>query len=116
MKQLMVFLGFCSAVLGYTIVVNDPLNSLISFILAGAIPGTDIMLGYWPTLIFSAILLLGIRQYVRHIRLRSMEITAKQIRRETMQKTFKESNDSETLNKRRSIIAAKPRSSESNSY
>src|SRR5688572_11111186 len=105
MKQIMIFVGICVTVASYTLLVDDPLNSLFSFILAGSIPGTEIVLGFWPTLISATLLLLLVRNYLRYLKISSMEITAKQIRQEKLRTNFKESNSTISA-KERSVIAA----------
>ncbi len=75
------FVGILSivTVVFYCTQINDPLNSLASFLIAGVVPGTNIMLGLWPTI---GLAFLGgwiLRRFIRNIRYHALEHTAQQI-------------------------------------
>lgn len=86
--------------------VDDPLNSFVSFLIAGAIPGTNIMLGLWPSLVVAFIMLLLAKRFFAHIRFTMLENTSKQIVNEKLQTEFQESNDVAFDKTKRSVIAA----------
>lgn len=90
----------------YIFSVNDPLNAAISFLLAGIIPGTDIMLGLWPTFGLGFLLLLILRRSIIHVRLQMLEKTAKEIKHEAASKEFSEKSAHAFDPSLRSVVAA----------
>ena len=86
--------------------IDDPLNSLVSFLIAGSVPGTDIVLGLWPSLAVAFGILILTKRFVRHIRYKILEDTARQITSEKLESEFKASNDVTFDKTKRSVIAA----------
>lgn len=106
MKRILFSISCVISVVLYSRYIDDPLNSLVSFMIAGNIPGTNIILGLWPSLGLALLALFAIRQFVRHIRFKMLENTARQITDEKLQADFKQSNDVAFDKSRRSAVAA----------
>lgn len=96
-------------IISYTYFIDDPINSLVSLLIAGSIPNTNIALGLWPSLVLAGILLLLTRQIVKHIKFKILEQTAHQIKEERLKKSFEEKNDAALDKSKRSVIAAIPK-------
>ena len=85
----MLWIGAVLLVVGFAMWSKDPLNDVVSFIMSGSIPKTNIELNFWQTLG-----LVGARK--------AADITAEEAKRD-----FKERSDPESIaTKKRSVIAA----------
>ena len=90
----------------YVVLIDDPLNSTVSFLIAGTVPGTSITLGLWPSLVFALACLYLLTKLLGRVQYRLLEGKAKQITHEVAAREFKESHDSETPIKNSAVIAA----------
>lgn len=106
MKKLLMSGLVLGAIGLYVTTVNDPLNSLVSFIIAGVVPGTNIMLGMWPTIGVGLLALWLLVKVVRYVRLQMLEITAKEIKAEEEKQVFEAANQGEPAVRNHSVIAA----------
>lgn len=106
MRGKLLILGIFSVAAAFVIFVNDPLNSAVSFLIAGIVPGTNIVLGLWPTIGLAVVSLLIIRRALTHVRLKFLENTAKTITTEKLTAQFKDASTHEFDTKNRSVIAA----------
>lgn len=93
------------SVLGIAL-VDDPLNALVSFVIAGVIPGTNVMLGLWPTIGLGILLSWSLLGWLKHIRLQALEHTARQIRLEAKPHAAIETSESPFDRSKRSVVAA----------
>lgn len=100
-----------TATVGFMVLSNDPLNDTVNFIIAGSIPGTNLSIGFWSTLLLAAILLWCVHLGFKKAKLQMLEHTATQIKAEQAKAEFEDSNKTQFNRKNRSVIAA--RSSES---
>lgn len=103
--RLLFGLGICS-IGAYVVFIDDPLNSTVSFLIAGTVPGTDITLGLWPSLVVALAFLYLFAKLVGRVQYRFLEGKAQQITHENIAREFKETHDSETVVKNKSVIAA----------
>ena len=106
MRGKLLFLGIFSVAAAFVLFVNDPLNSAVSFLIAGMVPGTTIVLGLWPTIGLAIISLLLIRRALKHVGLKFLENTAQTITTEKLTADFKDASTHEFDIKNRSVIAA----------
>lgn len=85
--------------------VNDPLNTFASFLIAGVVPGTNIMLGLWPTIGVGVMASWLLLRWIKRIRLQALEHTARQI---TAEKEVTQQVEEKLVldPSRRSVIAA----------
>lgn len=104
-EKLLFGLGVCAAA-AYVVAVDDPLNSTVSFLIAGTVPGTAITLGLWPSLLVALIALYLLARFVRNVQFRLLEGKAKQISHEQAAEAFKHAHDSEAHSKNTAVIAA----------
>jgi hypothetical protein len=102
----MVWLSVILGIIGFATLSNDPLNDTANFIIAGSVPGTDISIGLWSTLLLAFMLLWVVNLGFKKARLQMLEHTATQIKNEEEKIQFKESNSGESINSGRSVIAA----------
>ncbi len=107
MRGKLLFLSFVGLVILYTKVIPSPLNSAVAFVVGGIIPGTTIMLGFWPMIIIGIILIYLLIKFVAHIKLKFLENTAKTITAERLVSEFKDVNSSGVETKNNSVIAAR---------
>lgn len=105
MKKLFVFLMMFVAGVLYWTKIPQPLNALVSFIIGGDVPGTTIVLGFWPTVGFGVFCLYLLKRFVTHIRLQSLEYTSNQIRSEQEKRDFEKANQHDFDKRSRSVIA-----------
>lgn len=110
MKKLL-WASIVVAIVSFVVWSSDPLNDSVNFIIAGSIPGTDLSIGLWSTLLLAVFLLWLVHLGFKKARLQMLEHTAKQIKSEEAKAEFKEAHDGEFDRSKRSVIAA--RSSES---
>ncbi len=103
-KLVVIFLIFIAGFL-YWAKVPDPLNAFFSFIIGGDVPGTSIVLGFWPTIGLGLLGLLILKKFTAHIRLQSLEYTSKEIKNEIQKEEFKNAHQHEFDKQRRSVIA-----------
>lgn len=103
-KLLVVILLFIASML-YWLKVPEPLNAFVSFIIGGDVPGTSIVLGFWPTVGFGVFCLYLLKRFVTHIRLQSLEYTSNQIRSEQEKRDFEKANQHDFDKRSRSVIA-----------
>lgn len=106
MKGKLLLLVSVLAIVAYSQLLTSPLNSAVAFVVAGVIPGTNIMLGIWPMLGLAILLIFAVLRYVSHIKLKLLENTAKTITSEKLANEFKETNSSGIETKNTSVIAA----------
>ncbi|MCA9308797.1 hypothetical protein KC973_00310 [Candidatus Saccharibacteria bacterium] len=90
----------------YVVLIDDPLNSTVSFLIAGTVPGTAITLGLWPSLVLTLACLYLLTKLLGRVQYRLLEGKARQITHETAAREFEESHNSEASAKNRSVIAA----------
>lgn len=90
----------------YVVFIDDPLNSTVSFLIAGTVPGTAITLGLWPSLVLAVLCLYLLAKLVGRVQYRLLEGKAQQITHENAAREFKESHSTEPVSKNRSVIAA----------
>jgi hypothetical protein len=86
--------------------VNDPLNAFASFIIAGAVPGTNIMLGMWPTIGIGLVAFWFLLRWIKQLRLQALEHTARQITAERQTAQQNEGGGLVLDPNRQSVIAA----------
>ena len=91
---------------GFIVLSNDPLNDTVNFLIAGSIPGTNIALGFWPTIGLVAIMIFGIKIYLNHLNDEYIEHTAKLITEEKRQEDFKNTYGSHDPKLRNSILGS----------
>lgn len=87
---------------------TDPLDQTMNFIIGGAIPGTKIVLGFWPTLMIITGLIAFIIRAFKNAHLTMMEEVTKQSKTETAKAEFKQQHSGEGVfdRRNRSVIAA----------
>lgn len=107
MKGKLLFLVLLLSAIAYSQLLPSPLNSAVAFVVAGEIPGTNIVLGIWPMLGLSVLLILASLRFISHIRLKFLESKAKSITSERLASEFKESNSSGIETKNTAVIAAR---------
>lgn len=107
MKKLLFSMSIFFAITAYIGFVDDPLNSLISFLIAGSIPNTEIALGLWPSLGAAVIILVLTGRFARHIRYKILEHTAAQITEEKLKANFENKSGATFDKAKRSVIAAR---------
>lgn len=107
MKKKLLGIFILVAIILYVTQIHDPLNSFVSFIIAGVVPGTNIMLGLWPTLGVGMIALWLLSKIIKYVRLQMLEHTANQIKAERLKAEFKENSQHEFEGKNRAVIAAR---------
>ncbi len=105
MKKRIIILGTICATLAFFTFASDPLQILLNFIIGGVVPGVDITLGFLPSLIVIASLLIIARAWIRGIRADMIKraTTLNKIDHET--KEFNQQHATDTK-KDRSAIAA----------
>lgn len=106
MKKMLLSVFILVHIGAYIRYIDDPLNSLVSFLIAGTVPGTDIVLGLWPSLAVAFCILVLAKRFTQHIRYKILEDTARQITSEKLETEFKASNDTAFDKTKRSVIAA----------
>lgn len=105
MRGRLFVISFVVVVTLYTRVIPDPLNATAAFIIAGIIPGTHIMLGVWPMVLFTLFIIYLIGKFVVHIKLKFLENTAQTITQERIKKEFEDSHKTESAKDNRVIAA-----------
>lgn len=100
---------FAMAIMGFVVWSHDPIDDTANFIVGGSVPGTKIVLGFWPTIGFIGILFWILKRAITSIRLQLLEHTAKQISAEKMNQDFKEKNTAVLEPSQRAVIAAPTR-------
>jgi hypothetical protein len=87
---------------------SDPLNQAANFLIGGSVPGTKIVLGFWPTLGVAATIVLLIKRSLKNARLKMMEEVTRQTKEAKVKAEFKEQHSSEPTfdRSKRSVIAA----------
>lgn len=101
-----IWAGFLLAIISFVVWSKDPLNDIVNFIIAGSIPGTNLAIGLWSSLLIALVILLVIWRGIRRTRFQLLASTAEQIKAETIQTEFAEKNSSQFDKKHRSVIAA----------
>jgi hypothetical protein len=94
-----------SLIIGFMLLSNDPLNDIVNFLIAGSIPGTNLALGFWPTIGIAALLLFGVKKYFNHLNDELLQQTAKQITEETAKSEFKETYGTKDSASKKAIFA-----------
>lgn len=107
MKKKLLGIVILVALVLYVTRIDDPLNSLVSFVIAGVVPGTNIMLGLWPTLGVGMAALWLVSKLVKYVRLQMLEHTANQITAEKLKAQFEENSQHEFEYKNKAVIAAR---------
>lgn len=105
MRGKLFLLGLIGLGVVYLRTLSDPLNALTSFIIGGSVPGTQIVLGWWPMIIFAIICLFTIYRGIKRLRFLALEQTARTIVAEKRAQEFKNQN-SGVSSKNKSVIAA----------
>ena len=105
MRGKLFFIGIIGLTVVYVRTLSDPLNTLSSFIIGGAIPGTQIILGWWPMIILAIICLFAMSRAIKRLRFLALEQTARTIVAEKRAQEFKNQN-SGVSSKNKSVIAA----------
>lgn len=106
MKKVVWFLAI-TLVVGFIILSNNPVDEIMNFIIGGSIPGTKIVLGFWPSLGLIALLLWLVRRAASRMRLQMMKRTTEEIKIENAKIDFQNTNNPEQKHKNRSVIAAR---------
>lgn len=105
MRRRLLLFGFLVVVILYTSLIPDPLNATAAFLIAGVVPGTNLMLGVWPMILLSMLLIRLIVKYLAHIKLKFLENTAHTITQEKIKKEFEASHKTESKKDHRVIAA-----------
>lgn len=98
------------AIVGFVVWSHDPIDDTVNFIIGGSIPGTNLALGFWQTVLCIALLLWVIKRMIAKVRLQLLEQTASQIKAEKMKEEFTERHTVTFDPKQRSVIAAPTKS------
>ena len=107
MRGKLIFTSCVVLITLYTRLIPDPLNATATFLIAGIIPSTHIMLGVWPMVLFTLLMIYLIVKYIAHIRLKFLENTATTITKERIKKEFEASHKTESIKDNRVIAAPK---------
>lgn len=105
MRGKLFLLGLMGLIGLYLSNLSDPINALTSFIIGGTIPGTGIVLGWWPMVTLAFFCLILIYRAVRKLQLKALEQTSLMIVAEKRAEKFKHQN-SGVSSKNKSVIAA----------
>lgn len=102
---------FIMAIVGYVVWSHDPIDDTMNFIIGGIVPGTDIVLGFWHTVLMICLFGWAIKRTITAIRLQLLEHTAQQITKEKMKEEFSAQHAVTFDKNQRSVIAAPTNSS-----
>ena len=96
------------AVISFVVWSKNPLDETVNFIIGGSVPGTKIVLGFWPTVGLIIAILWLIHRGIKNARLKMMEDVTKKDKAAKAKAEFKEQNSSEHTfdHSKRSVIAA----------
>lgn len=106
MRSKLIFIGVIVFLALYIRFLSDPLNATAAFLIAGIIPGTKIMLGVWPMVVFTLIIIYFLAKYIAHIKLKFLENTSQTIKKESAKKQFEDAHKTDFARKDSSVIAA----------
>ncbi len=99
------------AIVSFIVWSKDPLNEAVNFIIAGSVPGTNISIGLWSTLLLAVFLLWVVSRGFKRTKLQMLEHTAHEIKKTQAETEFKETYSGDFDRSKRSVIAA-PRSTD----
>ena len=65
MKKI-IWASIVSGVILFTVISKDPLNEAVNFLLTGTIPGTNLSIGFWSTMLVAVVALLLIYRGIKN--------------------------------------------------
>ncbi len=104
-----------ASVISFLIWSKNPLDEVANFIIGGEVPGTKLVLSFWPSIGLATITLWLVKRWVKSLRVQMLSHTAQEINSEKAQAEFKEAHDSNEFNHKNRAVIAAPQSVESSS-
>lgn len=99
--------GVLLSIVSFAMWSKDPLNDVVSFIMSGSIPRTNINLNFWQTIGLTGILSGVLFAASKAIQFEMLARKASDITEERVKQEFKEHGDPQSVSgKNRSVIAA----------
>lgn len=71
-------------VMGFIIMSNDPLGDTAGFIIGGLVPGTNISLGFWPSVLIILLLIHSVYRWMKSLHFEMLESIAGDISNSTL--------------------------------
>lgn len=70
--------------MGFIIMSNDPLGDTAGFIIGGLVPGTNISLGFWPSVLIILLLIHSVYRWMKSLHFEMLESIAGDISNSTL--------------------------------
>lgn len=103
----MLWTGAVLLIVGFAMWSKDPLNDVVSFIMSGSIPRSDIVLNFWQTVGVVGVCSALIVAAGKAVQFEMLGRKAADIKEEQAKQEFKDQSDPEpTASKNHSVIAA----------
>jgi hypothetical protein len=89
-----------AVVVGFIILSKDPLGDVAGFIIGGLIPGTNISLGFWPSILLVLLLVHWVYIWVKSLHFEMLESIARDATNKTLfERNAEIQSDDKDINK-----------------
>ncbi len=109
MRRKLLTAGMLAVAIGSFMMVDDPLRMITELLIAGIVPGLNISLGLFPSLLVTFGLLLLMRHWLRSIRLQMLRHSSNQTSSEKVKSEFTAKNSGEETKAKRNQLVIAPK-------